>query len=119
MSKSFEQDRYFVVKNAISKELADFCYSYFINKRMVAKTLIAASHLPAGAQHQHVAVECGQCADGVFVGRGEQGFERRLAGWRLRGYGYLSQRSLRLFRPPPVAPTRPRAVGERLQYAPE
>jgi hypothetical protein len=47
-----------------------------------------------------------------------QGVERLLAGWRLRGYGYLSQRSPRLVPPPPVAPTPPRAVGEQLQYAP-
>lgn len=36
---SFEQDRYVVIKNAISRELADFVYEYFLNKRMVAKTL--------------------------------------------------------------------------------
>lgn len=51
MSKSFAQDRYFVVKNAISKELADFCYNYFLNKRMVAKTLIETAHLPANAEY--------------------------------------------------------------------
>jgi hypothetical protein len=34
---SFEKNKYHVIKNAISKELADFCYKYFINKRKVAK----------------------------------------------------------------------------------
>ena len=37
---SFEQDKYVIVKNAISTELADFIYDYFLNKRMVAKTLL-------------------------------------------------------------------------------
>ena len=36
---SFEQNKYVVIKNAISRELADFIYDYFMNKRMVAKTL--------------------------------------------------------------------------------
>lgn len=36
---SFQQNKYLVIRNAISKELADFIYRYFLNKRMVAKTL--------------------------------------------------------------------------------
>ena len=36
---SFEKNKYLIIKNAISKELADFVYEYFLNKRMVAKTL--------------------------------------------------------------------------------
>ena len=36
---SFEKDKYEVVRKAISKELASFCYAYFINKRQVAKHL--------------------------------------------------------------------------------
>ena len=36
---SFEKDKYEVVKKAISKELASFCYAYFLNKRQVAKHL--------------------------------------------------------------------------------
>ena len=31
---SFEKDKYEVVKKAISKDLASFCYAYFLNKRM-------------------------------------------------------------------------------------
>ena len=36
---SFEKDKYEIVKKAISKELASFCYAYFLNKREVAKHL--------------------------------------------------------------------------------
>ena len=32
---SFEKNKYEVVKKAISKELASFCYAYFLNKRQV------------------------------------------------------------------------------------
>ena len=34
---SFEKNKYLIVKNAISKELANFCYQYFLNKRAVAR----------------------------------------------------------------------------------
>tara|TARA_R110002020_G_scaffold12927_6_gene46923 strand:- start:1593 stop:2222 length:630 start_codon:yes stop_codon:yes gene_type:complete len=36
---SFKKNKYSVLKNAISKEIADFSYSYFLNKRRVAKFL--------------------------------------------------------------------------------
>ena len=36
---SFEKYKYEVVRKAISRELASFCYAYFINKRQVAKHL--------------------------------------------------------------------------------
>ena len=36
---SFEKDKYEVVKKAISKDVAGFCYAYFLNKRLVAKHL--------------------------------------------------------------------------------
>ena len=36
---SFKKDKYQVIKNAISTELADFCYQYFLNKRAVARHL--------------------------------------------------------------------------------
>jgi len=36
---SFKKNNYQVIKGAISKELADFCYQYFCNKRKVAKHL--------------------------------------------------------------------------------
>jgi len=45
LNMSFKQDRYVVVKNAISQELADFVYQYFQNKRMVAKTLIESQYI--------------------------------------------------------------------------
>ena len=36
---SFQKNKYTVIKKAISKELADFVYKYFCNKRNVAKFL--------------------------------------------------------------------------------
>ena len=36
---SFEKDKYEVVKKAVPKEVASFCYAYFLNKRQVAKHL--------------------------------------------------------------------------------
>jgi len=36
---SFEKNKYLVIKNVISKELSQFIYEYFLNKRLVAKTL--------------------------------------------------------------------------------
>ena len=36
---SFKKDKYQVIKNAISTELADFCYQYLLNKRAVARHL--------------------------------------------------------------------------------
>ena len=36
---SFKKNKYQVIKNAISTELADFCYQYFCNKRTVARHL--------------------------------------------------------------------------------
>ena len=36
---SFKKNKYSVLKGAISKELANFVYKYFINKRNVAKVL--------------------------------------------------------------------------------
>ena len=36
---SFKKDKYQVIKGAISTELADFCYQYFLNKRAVARHL--------------------------------------------------------------------------------
>ena len=36
---SFKNNKYSVLKKAISKELADFAYSYFLNKRKVARFL--------------------------------------------------------------------------------
>jgi len=36
---SFKKNKYTVLKNAISKEVADMAYSYFLNKRKVARVL--------------------------------------------------------------------------------
>jgi hypothetical protein len=36
---TFEKNKYLVIKNAISEELAHFCYNYFIMKRKVYDTL--------------------------------------------------------------------------------
>ena len=36
---SFKKNKYQIIKNAISTELADFCYQYFLNKRAVARYL--------------------------------------------------------------------------------
>jgi len=42
---SFKKDKYQVIKNAISKELADFCYQYFLNKRQVARHLFDEKYI--------------------------------------------------------------------------
>ena len=36
---SFKKNKYSVLKNAISREMADFCYAYFLNKRKVVRFL--------------------------------------------------------------------------------
>jgi len=36
---SFKKNKYTVLKNVISKDVTNFCYSYFLNKRKVAKFL--------------------------------------------------------------------------------
>ena len=36
---SFKKNKYQVIRKAISKELADFSYQYFLNKRAVARHL--------------------------------------------------------------------------------
>ena len=42
---SFKKNKYTVLKNAISREMADFCYAYFINKRNVAKVLFDSKYI--------------------------------------------------------------------------
>ena len=42
---SFKKNNYSVLKNAISKELAEFVYKYFLNKRNVAKFLFDQRYL--------------------------------------------------------------------------
>ena len=41
----FKINKYIVIKNAISTELADFCYNYFLLKRQVAKTLFEKKYI--------------------------------------------------------------------------
>jgi hypothetical protein len=41
----FKINKYIVIKNAISIELADFCYNYFLLKRQVAKTLFENKYI--------------------------------------------------------------------------
>jgi len=42
---SFKKNGYQLIKGAISKELADFCYRYFLNKRAVAKYLFDEKYI--------------------------------------------------------------------------
>ena len=42
---SFKNNKYTVLKNAISKELADFCYAYFLNKRKIAQFLFEQRYI--------------------------------------------------------------------------
>ena len=42
---SFSKNKYSVLKQAISKELADFTYQYFLNKRQVAKHLFDSKYI--------------------------------------------------------------------------
>ena len=42
---SFKKDHYQIIKSAISEELADFCYQYFLNKRAVARKLFDEKYI--------------------------------------------------------------------------
>ena len=42
---SFKENKYEVVKNAISKEIASFCYAYFLNKRKVVEYLFSSKYI--------------------------------------------------------------------------
>ena len=42
---SFKKNKYSVLKNAISKELASFVYQYFLNKRKVARVLFDQKYI--------------------------------------------------------------------------
>jgi hypothetical protein len=48
---SFAQNKYTIIKSAISKELAAFVYDYFLNKRLVANTLLGTKFLPQNTQY--------------------------------------------------------------------
>jgi hypothetical protein len=36
---SFKKDKYVIIKEAISEDLAKFCYDYFMMKKKVARTM--------------------------------------------------------------------------------
>jgi hypothetical protein len=42
---SFKKNKYKVLKGAISKELAQFCYTYFLNKRAVARVMFDSKYI--------------------------------------------------------------------------
>ena len=42
---SFKENKYQVIKGAISTELADFCYQYFLNKRAVARHMFDEKYI--------------------------------------------------------------------------
>ena len=42
---SFEKNKYLVIKNAITKDVADISYSYFLNKRKVARHLFDTRYI--------------------------------------------------------------------------
>ena len=48
---NFKKDKYQVIKGAISKELADFCYQYFLNKRAVARHLFDDKYISQFTQY--------------------------------------------------------------------
>ena len=41
----FKENKYLVIKRAISRELAEFCYDYFCNKRKVARLFFDARYI--------------------------------------------------------------------------
>ena len=48
---SFKKNKYQVIKGAISTELADFCYQYFLNKRAVARHLFDDRYISQFTQY--------------------------------------------------------------------
>jgi hypothetical protein len=44
-NKDKDKDKYIIVKKAISKDLANFCYNYFLLKRQVAQTLFTSKFI--------------------------------------------------------------------------
>jgi hypothetical protein len=48
---SFKKDKYQVIKGALSTELADFCYQYFLNKRAVARYLFDEKYISQFTQY--------------------------------------------------------------------
>ena len=42
---AFQKNKYSVLRNAISKDMADFCFAYFLNKRKVARFLFDQKYI--------------------------------------------------------------------------
>jgi len=42
---NFKKDKYIIIKKAISKDLAKFCYDYFLMKRKVVKILFESKYI--------------------------------------------------------------------------
>jgi hypothetical protein len=42
---SFKKDKYVIIKEAISEDLAKFCYDYFMMKKQVARTLFDTKYI--------------------------------------------------------------------------
>lgn len=45
MKEEFKKNNFLILKQAISEELSDFCYQYFLLKRQVAKTLFESKQI--------------------------------------------------------------------------
>ena len=48
---SFKKDKYVIIKEAISEDLAKFCYDYFIMKRQVARTMFDTKYISQFTVH--------------------------------------------------------------------
>ena len=42
---SFKKNKYTVLKGVINREMADFCFAYFLNKRKVARFLFDQKYI--------------------------------------------------------------------------
>jgi hypothetical protein len=42
---SFKKNKYVIIKEAISEDLAKFCYDYFMMKRQAAKTMFDTRYI--------------------------------------------------------------------------
>jgi hypothetical protein len=42
---SFKKNKYIVIKEAVPKDIAEFCYNYFLLKRTVARSLFDARYI--------------------------------------------------------------------------
>ena len=56
---SFKKNKYSVLKNAISKELAEFVYKYFLNKRNVAKFLFDQKYISPFTEYFGISIHNG------------------------------------------------------------